>query len=130
MNKKVIALTVIAFCVLVFPAYKSFAKISLADAFKAFTRTKYVEISVFGLPVTRQYKWACASTRKEENGRETYEGRHYLRCYVEGAFGGKLGDTGRVWKDRGFRLEGGEVPSDDLVRPVGVCRAFYGDEND
>lgn len=128
MNKKVIALTVIAFCALIFPTYKSFAKISLDDAFRGGTNIEYIKFQTGPFVTVRTLKFAWASTRKEENGIETYEGRHYLRCYRQSLFSGTECDTGRVWKDRGFYLESGRC--DISNGPAGGFKACYGDEND
>lgn len=125
MNKKTKIITMVALCTALLPIHKTFAD-KLDDAFRGGVRTEYVE---YGLGISRYVqtlKFAWASTRKEENGYETYDGYHYLRCYREKLFGGTEGDTGRVYKTKGFYIESGKF--DISNGPVGGFKACYGND--
>ena len=105
----------------------------LASCFVGGVDFKHVEIRQgsgnLSLVFKKKFKFAWASTRKEENGTETYEGRHYLRCYKEGLFDKNHGDTGR-WPapdNRGFYLEQKEK-TDVTYFPAGGFKAKYGIE--
>lgn len=122
-SKKAKILTTIALCSLIFPVGKIFAD-KLDDAFVGGTKVEYVKYELGLFLHVRTLKFAWASTRKEENGKETYQGRHYLRCYVSGLFGDKSFDTGRVYKNVGFYLKSPKV--DVTNCPVGGFKACYG----
>ena len=107
-NKKIKIITITVFCALLFSTCIVLAD-KLDDSFKGGVK---VEQIVNPLDINYRYiihqKWAWASTRKEENGRESYQGRHYLRCYKEGPPMFSC-DTGRVYRNSGFYLESPKV---------------------
>jgi hypothetical protein len=91
------------------------------------TKYEYVQWGWQGLGHVQTLKFAWASTREEENGKETYQGRHYLRCYNQDIFGKKWNDTEQVWKNEGFLLEGKKLDVTD--NPIGWgFKANYGNE--
>lgn len=125
MNKKIKIITVTALCAALLPVYKTFAD-KLDDAFRGGVKTEYREYELGVSRYVQTLKFAWASTRKEENGHETYQGHHYLRCYRENLFGKKEGDTGRVPGEVGFYLESGKF--DISNGPLGGFKACYGDK--
>ena len=125
MNKKIKIITMVALCTALVPLYKTFAD-KLDDAFRGGTKIEYREYGLGISHYVQRLKFAWASTRKEENGHETYEGYHYLRCYRENLFGKKEGDTDKVYKTKGFYIESGKFDVTDM--PLGGFKAFYGNE--
>ena len=124
MNKKLQIITVVALCTALLPVYKTFAD-KLDDAFRGGVKVEYIDHELGIDHFVQTIKWAWASTRKEENGNETYQGRHYLRCYKEGI---RHFDTGKRWENEGFLLEGPKIDVSGIAGMIsgGGFKACYG----
>lgn len=114
----------VALCTALLPLYKTFAD-KLDNAFRGGVKTEYIEYELGIAHHVQTIKWAWASTRKEENGHETYKGRHYLRCYKTGMNGF---DTKKQWRDEGFLLEGPKIDVSGVAGMIssGGFKACYG----